>query len=220
MQDRVPLYPGRVKLIPVAGQDNVYDMERADQPTQLGTPLNKNTFLKDTTARKYGLGVDATPDDILNNLVSAAVAAKYQLEMGAVPNDLFDILSKAALVSGDSGDLVLPNGNSVRNLKYVNGGYTGTGTSNLTIPTGFTPLFCLIEINTLTSLFASGGSSEANVEDILIWCAGITSAKFGSSVANPQYQTATFTPTSDSFVMKMSGINSSNKAYKYFILGE
>lgn len=196
MKDRVPLYPGRVKLTPVAGQENVYDMVRADQPTQEGTPLNKDSLLKDATAALFQLGADAVPDEVLK------------------------ILSKAALVSGDSGDLVLPNGNSVRNLKYVNGGYTGTGTSNLTIPTGFTPLFCLIEINTLASLYASGGSSEANVEDILIWCAGITSAKFGSSVANPQYQTAKFTPTSDSFVMKMSGINSSNKAYKYFILGE
>ena len=34
MQDRVSLYPGRVKLTPVAGQANLYDLTRADQPTQ------------------------------------------------------------------------------------------------------------------------------------------------------------------------------------------
>ena len=28
MQDRISLYPGRVKLTPVSGQDNVYDMTR------------------------------------------------------------------------------------------------------------------------------------------------------------------------------------------------
>lgn len=55
MKDRVPLYPGRVKLNPVSGQPNTYDMVRADQPTQEGTPLNKSTLLKDATARKYGL---------------------------------------------------------------------------------------------------------------------------------------------------------------------
>lgn len=126
MQDRVPLYPGRVKLIPVVGQDNVYDMERADQPTQPGTPLNKNTFLKDTTASKYGLGVDATPDDILNNLVSAAVAAKYKLGVDAVPSDLFDILSKAALV-GEDGGLVTPAGSSVAQVNMESGTYIGTG---------------------------------------------------------------------------------------------
>lgn len=40
MQDRIPLYPGRVKMIPVAGQANTYDMVRADDPTQAGTPIN------------------------------------------------------------------------------------------------------------------------------------------------------------------------------------
>ena len=65
MQDRVPTYPGRVKLLPVQGQENTYDMERADQPTQVGTPLNKDTLLKDATAALFGLGTDAVPDDVL-----------------------------------------------------------------------------------------------------------------------------------------------------------
>lgn len=43
-QNRVPLYPGRVTLTPVSG--NTYDMERADQPTQAGTPLNRDTLRK------------------------------------------------------------------------------------------------------------------------------------------------------------------------------
>lgn len=65
MQDRVSLYPGRVKLVPVAGQENTYDMVRADSPTQEGTPLNKGSLLKDATAALYGLGADAVPDDAL-----------------------------------------------------------------------------------------------------------------------------------------------------------
>ncbi len=36
--NRVPLYPGRVTLDPVSG--NTYDLTRADNPTQAGTPLN------------------------------------------------------------------------------------------------------------------------------------------------------------------------------------
>lgn len=39
--DRAPRYPGRVRLNPVSGQPNVYDMTRADQPTNEGTPINK-----------------------------------------------------------------------------------------------------------------------------------------------------------------------------------
>ena len=42
--DRVPTYPGRVKLTPVSGQTNVYDMVREDSPVTEGTPLNKALF--------------------------------------------------------------------------------------------------------------------------------------------------------------------------------
>lgn len=42
--DRVPTHPGRVKLIPVAGQANTYDMVRADEPIVVGTPINKALF--------------------------------------------------------------------------------------------------------------------------------------------------------------------------------
>ena len=68
MQDRVPLYPGRVKMTPVAGQANTFDMVRADDPTQVGTPINKATLLKDATAALYGLGPGAVPDDVLAEL--------------------------------------------------------------------------------------------------------------------------------------------------------
>lgn len=69
MKDRVPLYPGRVKLTPVPGQENTYDMVRADEPTQEGTPLNKATLLKDATARKYGLDPQtATVNDALERV--------------------------------------------------------------------------------------------------------------------------------------------------------
>lgn len=43
-KDRVPTYPGRVKLIPVEGQPNTYDMIRADAPTEEGTPIDKAAF--------------------------------------------------------------------------------------------------------------------------------------------------------------------------------
>lgn len=68
MQDRVPTYPGRVTLTPVAGKANTYDMARADEPTQAGTPLNKATLLKDATAALFGFGGDALPDNMFNAL--------------------------------------------------------------------------------------------------------------------------------------------------------
>lgn len=68
MQDRVSKYPGRVTLIPVQGLENTYTMERADEPTQPGTPLNKSTLLTDATANLMG-GAVQTPDDAFMRLI-------------------------------------------------------------------------------------------------------------------------------------------------------
>lgn len=76
MQDRTPRYPGRVKLVPVSGKTNVYDMTRADSPTQDGTPINKATLLQDATAAIFGLGANATPNDVfaeIRNYVEATL---------------------------------------------------------------------------------------------------------------------------------------------------
>lgn len=62
MQDRVSTYPGRVTLTPVEGQPNTYDMERADEPTQIGTALNTENLLSDTAAAAVSNKLGGTPD--------------------------------------------------------------------------------------------------------------------------------------------------------------
>lgn len=123
MQDRVPTYPGRVKLNPVSGQENTYDMVRADEPTQDGTPLNKATLLKDDTAALYGKGTDAVPDDILS------------------------ILSNAVLFVG--GYLKDIGGNKV-GPRIETGSYVGTGTFGSSNPCSltfdFTPKILLMHM--------------------------------------------------------------------------
>lgn len=121
MKDRIPLYPGRVKLNPVTGQENTYDMVRADEPTQEGTPLNKASLLKDATAALYGKGADAVPDDILS------------------------ILSKAVLaVNGNLQDI----GGSNVGTRIETGSYVGTGTYGASNPCSltfdFTPKYIVI----------------------------------------------------------------------------
>lgn len=81
MQDRISLYPGRVKLQPVAGQENTFDLERADEPIQPGTPLNKATLLKDATAALLGLGTDAVPDDAFVALVLGQGVYGYRVKV-------------------------------------------------------------------------------------------------------------------------------------------
>lgn len=76
MQDRISTYAGRVQLVPVSGQANVYDLTRADSPTQTGTPLNTATFLKNTTATKLGLTpATALPDDAINAVYDQCMGA-------------------------------------------------------------------------------------------------------------------------------------------------
>ena len=75
MKDRVPTYPNRVILNPVAGQNNIYDIVRADEPQQEGTPLNKATLLDDTTAEKLGLTGDPTVNQALAGILQKPIQA-------------------------------------------------------------------------------------------------------------------------------------------------
>lgn len=84
MQDRISLYPGRVKLTPVSGQDNVYDMTRQDNPTTEGTPLNKSTLLTDEVAETLGLDpATATPSQAINAVADKATDKKLSLTLAA-----------------------------------------------------------------------------------------------------------------------------------------
>lgn len=111
MQDRVPLYPGRVTLTPVAGQANTYDMVRADQPIQEGTPLSKATLLKDYTANLLGLPNTAVPDDALLALLIGVGTYGYRVKIqlsdgtpveGATVSGI-TALTGSTLVSGADG---------------------------------------------------------------------------------------------------------------------
>lgn len=119
MKDRVPLYPGRVKLTPVAGQANTYDMSRADSPQQEGTPLNKATLLSDETAALFG-------------------------KSNPTPNDIFKLLSKAAIANSDGitdvlGNIIdIPADQIVDGVKIATGTYVGTGTSGINGKTSLT----------------------------------------------------------------------------------
>ena len=113
MQDRVPLYPGRVTLTPVSGQANTYDLTRADQPTQEGTPLNKASLLKDATAALFGLGADAVPDDVLHLL------SRFQSGLGNEYVWAKSGLSEGQYTLGAKTELVLTYGAQTSSLYPV-----------------------------------------------------------------------------------------------------
>ena len=53
MKNRESLYPGRIKLTPVDAANGIYDLVRADEPQEEGTPLNKK--LLDFTVAACGV---------------------------------------------------------------------------------------------------------------------------------------------------------------------
>lgn len=102
VNDRVPLYPGRVKMTPVSGQANVYDMVRADQPQKGGTPLNRNTFRQtqaDIRTYPIATGNSVTAGDVVDVANVLAPVTKplgeytegdvVQLNEGGVPVDFY-----------------------------------------------------------------------------------------------------------------------------------
>lgn len=76
MKNRVPANPGRVLITPEDGSAAFYaTVTRADNPTEAGDPLSKETLLTDATAELYGLDATAVPDEVLaaaRSLISTA----------------------------------------------------------------------------------------------------------------------------------------------------
>lgn len=113
MDDRIPTRPGRMLLTPENGAAPFYaTLERADQPTQAGTQLNKNSLLKDATAALYGLTDSAVPDDIFKALsnqfsrlvrVEITTSCDWVAPTGIVNNKVF-VLCHGGGGGGGGGD--------------------------------------------------------------------------------------------------------------------
>ena len=156
MKDRVSLYPGRIRLIPVEGQDNVYDLVRADEPIEEGTPLNKVNLLKDSTIQKYVNATINVPDDVFNYLGNYAEYWWKRINAGIVSY----VHSTDRTAYPDTGEL---NGFSYEYagipfenmsnipVKIETGSYVGTGTRGSSNPNsltfGFVPKFLIIYPN-------------------------------------------------------------------------
>ena len=133
MNDRVSTYPGRVRLTPVEGQTDVFDMTRADSPTQEGTALNKANLLSDTTASAINTLTGSTPSTpnsalyaianklsaVITSLLSNATATAIQTLTGTKPT------TADGAFSALTGELSTTEG---RFAKIEAGSYAGTGT--------------------------------------------------------------------------------------------
>jgi hypothetical protein len=68
MKDRVPKYPGRMKMTRSDGTEEYVTLERADEPEVEGTPLNTLNLLPDEIGKLFNL----TEDDSVSNALYEA----------------------------------------------------------------------------------------------------------------------------------------------------
>lgn len=100
--DRVPTYPGRVKLTPVSGQTNVYDMVRSDSPTTEGTPINKALFDQKayTLTGDVTVYVSTSGSDVSGTGESVAPFRSVQKALDALPKCLGGFHAQIDIAAG------------------------------------------------------------------------------------------------------------------------
>lgn len=152
-KDRVPLYPGRITLTPVEGKTNTYTMERADEPTEDGTPLDKATFNSIIHSRLTGryyvptvekivvssyTGVTANPIPTTWNRVSSAEATSGAWKISSAINDDSEVYravdgsqsTRWVSAAGTAHELIIDTGSVLTVKKMlieteaINGTYT------------------------------------------------------------------------------------------------
>ena len=134
MTDRVPANPNRRLIIPEDGAPPFYaTIERADNPIQEGTLLDKAALLKDATAALYGLTSAAVPDDVLKKARELITAA--QNTANSASSTANQVYSRARIeigsaVATDTGVLNLSFGIPWK-LFILASGYSGFCTNSM-----------------------------------------------------------------------------------------
>lgn len=88
MLDRESRYPNRIKLNPVSGQSNVFDVERADEPIVEGTRLDKALLDHAVAANGVTSGTDTAfilDDESFSLDDGAKINFKLHVDSGATP---------------------------------------------------------------------------------------------------------------------------------------
>lgn len=125
-KDRVPTNPGRVILTPVTGQANTYTMQRADAPTETGTPIDKATFNSiihsRLTGRYYPLTVAKTTVTTRTVTASPLPLTGWALTAGNVTaqNGEYSITASSA-IGADYNATLAVDGNEETNWGSTDG---------------------------------------------------------------------------------------------------
>lgn len=102
MKDRIPTVPGRVLIHPEDGKPDFYAiLSMADDPSQLGTDLNKLNLLTDLTVSKLGLPASPEPtvdlalkrlaykSDVITGSYTGSGGSSRKISLGVKPKAVF-----------------------------------------------------------------------------------------------------------------------------------
>lgn len=114
IKNRVPAYPGRVKLLPVAGQADTYTMTRADAPTEPGTPVNK-ALLDAIGVHTLDYAKSGTVHGLTGlNGAAGVIACQFKATAGFAAGD-------SVTVDGAAYTVKLSNGKAAKKDLFVSG---------------------------------------------------------------------------------------------------
>ena len=115
VEDRIPTYPGRVVLTPVAGAENTFDMTRADLPVNPGTPINKVLFdsKADRVTEDVTVYVSQNGSDITGTGENLNPFKTIQAAIDSIPKSL------------DGNTVIVDIGNGEYDENVVCRGFTG-----------------------------------------------------------------------------------------------
>ena len=114
IKNRVPAYPGRVKLLPVAGQADTYTMTRADAPTEPGTAVNK-ALLDAIGVHTLDYAKSGTVHGLTGlNGAAGGIACQFKATAGFAAGD-------SVTVDGAAYTIQLSNGKAAKKDLFVSG---------------------------------------------------------------------------------------------------
>lgn len=167
--DRVATHPGRVQLTPVQGQTNIYDMERADEPTVAGTPVNAANL----NAMQKNMGLDAnmtvyvavSGSDATGNGSSTSPYQTITKALSTIPKNLNGYTATVNISAGTYNESVVVNG-------YCGGYVLFTGVSG-----------AVVSIKSLTLLYAT----SLVITNLRLNIVGGTGITYGIQITTSQF---------------------------------
>lgn len=183
--DRVPTYPNRIKVTKSDGTSEYVTWERADEPTVVGTPINKALF--DSIVEDIGLNKNTTVyvstagSDTLGDGTAANPYASIQKAINSLPKNLNGYNATISIVAGIYNEDVVVSGLFGGNIIFFGAAEASVSLQSLRIMGGVSA-----EIQNIKLEITNGYSGNAiTIANSIVVCT--SSMKISGAVENGLY---------------------------------